>query len=235
MATYLQLCQDVARESGTVPTIGAPTTVSGQTGRLARIVTWVKDAWVDIQKQRPDWQWMLDEWSGTLTANTQRYSAASFSIDSRFSRWVLTDRQGNSALSCYKTSDGQTGEYELTIVPWMAFRRNYLRGSAASRTGRPQAVAVDDQQQLVFYPIPDAGYTVNGFYHKSPQVLASDSDVPECPAEFHAAIKWRALLYLGAYDEAPDQMGFWNQQLMRTIGEMVRHQVPPIEAPGALA
>lgn len=232
--TYLELCQEVARESGTVPTIGQPATITGQTGRLLRVTYWVRDAWSDIQKQRPDWQWMLDEWSGALTSSTQRYTAASFSID-RFSEWVFRDRQGMPAMSAWLTSEGQTGEYDLEPLPWLEFRRRHMRGDAATKTGRPQVVSVDDARQLVFYPTPDAAYTVTGLYRKSPQTLAAESDTPECPAQFHAAIKWRALLYLGIYDEAPNQMGFWDQQLRRTLGELVDHQVPTIGKSKALA
>lgn len=234
MSTYLEICQDVARESGTVPTIGQPSAIAGQTGRLLRITYWVRDAWFDIQKQRDDWQWLLDEWSGSLTSGTQRYTAASFDL-TRFSEWVFRDRQGMPALSAWLTSEGQSGEYDLEYIPWMEFRRKYLRGAAATKTGRPQVVSQDDARQLVFYPIPDAAYSVNGLYRKSPQTLAEDADTPECPAEFHAAIKWRALLYLGVYDEAPNQMGFWDQQLRRTLGELVKHQTPRIEKPRALA
>lgn len=235
MSTYLEICQDVARESGTVPTIGQPTTIAGQTGRLLRVTYWVRDAWADIQKQRSDWLWMMDEFTGSLTSGTQRYSAASFSIDSRFSEWVFNDRENMPALSAWLTSAGQTGEYDLEYLPWMEFRRRCLRGDAASRSGRPQLVSQDDARQLVFYPKPDAAYTINGLYRKSPQTLADDDDVPECPSQFHAAIKWRALLYLGAYDEAPEQMGFWDQQLRRTLGELVQHQTPKVSRPGAFA
>lgn len=233
MSTFLELCQDTERESGTFPTL--LTTTASQTGRHLRAVNWVADAWQDIQKMRSDWLWMVDEWTGQTTASTQRYSAASFSIDSRFSKWVLKDRDGYDALSAYKTSDGQSGEVSVEYVPWHEFRRRCLRGSGASQTGAPQLVSVDDAQQLVFYPIPDAAYTLNGLYAKSPQILSDDDDVPEMPAEFHPAIKWRALLYLGAFDEAGAQMGFWDQQLRRTIGELTAHQLPPVRRAGPLA
>ena len=235
MSTFFQLYQDVARDSGTIPRWASLSTVNGATGREARVKQWVIDAWFDIQKQRTDWLWMMDEFTGLLTSGTQRYSAASFSIDSRFSEWVFRDRQHMPALSAWLTSAGQAGEYDLEYLPWMEFRRRCLRGSAASRTGRPQLASQDDARQLVFYPTPDAAYTISGLYKKSPQTLADDDDVPECPAQFHSAIKWRALLYLGVYDEAPQQMGFWDQQLRRTLGELIQHQTPPIERPGALA
>lgn len=41
---YLTLCQKVARESGVVAGV-QPATVTSQTGRLLKIVSWVNDAW----------------------------------------------------------------------------------------------------------------------------------------------------------------------------------------------
>ena len=49
MATFLQLCQKLARESGSVSG-GAmqPTSVLNQSGRLAKVVAWLSDGWVEL-------------------------------------------------------------------------------------------------------------------------------------------------------------------------------------------
>jgi len=46
---YLQLCQDTVRESGTISGDATPSTVTGQSGRLLKVVTWVAKAWQQIQ------------------------------------------------------------------------------------------------------------------------------------------------------------------------------------------
>ena len=56
--TFLELCQEVADESGTVAGVPSFTTVSNATGRLAKVVRWTRNAYRDIQNERSDWKWM---------------------------------------------------------------------------------------------------------------------------------------------------------------------------------
>jgi len=194
MSTFLELCQDVARESGTISGT-QPTTVASQTGRLAKIVDWTIDAWRRIQNDRNAWKWMRTEFSGSITSGTARYTAASFSL-SRHARW-LTDANN---LTIYKTATGVSDESALTVISWDTWRQTYGRGSQTNN--RPVSYAVSPSGELCFGPIPDDSYTINGEYYKSPQILADNTDEPECPARFHQIIVQRALVSLAEHDEA---------------------------------
>ncbi len=159
MPTFLALAQAVARDSGTVSDLTAPATVTGQTGRLSRIVNWTADAYGDIQRRRDDWRWLRREFSGQTIAAVQRYASTGLSISSRFKHWVFHSDGGEPTFSIFKTADGQSGEGWLAYVPWHEFRRIYLFGSAADDTGKPAYVTVDPQNKLVLYPIPvNAGW-----------------------------------------------------------------------------
>ncbi|UWQ30259.1 hypothetical protein [Leisingera sp. M523] len=235
MSTYLQLCQDAARESGTVSNIGQPETTENQTGRLLRILKWVTKAYEDIQRSQNAWRWMHADFSAETVAAVQQYDAEAMGINERFSRWVVHDDDGDNQFSIYKTSEGQVTEGFLNFVDWAWFRRNLMTGGQASKQDKPYYFSIDNENKLRLWPTPDAAYTVRGVYYKAPQSLAADADTPEMPAEFHDVIVWRALMLLGQFDEAFNQIGGWNAEYTRIMGELRLHQLPRIQVRSTLA
>lgn len=231
--TFLELCRAVARDSGTVSSLTSPATVTGQTGRLQRVVNWTAEAYGDIQRHRNDWRWLRKEFSGQTIASVRRYALNTAA--ERFSHWVFEDEKGNPTFSIYKTSEGQSTEGWLTYVPWDEFRRRYLFGSEADRTGKPGYITVDEAQQLALAPIPDDIYTLRGEFYRGPQILAADGDVPEMPLKHHEAIKWQALMLLGTYDEAPEQLPLWSSKLQDHIDALTAKHTPRIVVAGPLA
>lgn len=235
MSTYLQLCQDAARESGTVPNIGEPTTTTGASGRLLRITKWVTEAYNDIQRQRNTWRWLYEDFSGSLISGTREYNAASLGITSRFSRWVSEGPRGRDLFTIYLPADGQDTEGFLQLKDYRDFRVTAGVGSNVSLEQKPVWITIDPKNQLQFYPTPDAAYTVRGVYYKGPQTLSSDADVPEMPEEFHQIIVWRALMLMGTYDEAFEQYPIWKTEFDRLMDQLTDNQLPRIELPGPLA
>lgn len=236
MTTFLQLCQDTAELSGTIPTIGQPEAVTGQSGRLQRIINFVIRAHNDVQRLRTDWRWMVTEFSAPTIIDTQTYSAASLGISERFSRWVHFNDEGEDTFSLYLAADGQETEGYLTYVDWPDFRRLFMVGGAAIKTGKPSHITVNDQRELVLYPIPDAAYTLRGRYRKSPRVWTSGDGAvePEFPEEYHDAVTWRALMHLMNFDEANEQYSSARLEYDRLISELVNVQTPRIIKRGAL-
>jgi len=236
--TFLQLCQAIARDSGTIPNLPAPSTTASQTGRLLRVVNWTSEAYGDIQRKRKDWLWLRNEFSGNTIAATQRYAAAAMGITDRFGHWVFesdTGEWGKESMSCYLTATGRSDETRLHFKPWREFRDIYLFGNNADDTGKPTYFTVDPQQKIVLWPIPDADYTVRGEYFKSPQILAVDGDIPEMPVAYHEAIKWQGLLLLGTFDEAAEQMQVWQAFLAAHYKGLIRDHTPRLEFSGPLA
>lgn len=233
MATYLELCQKVASESGTVSGESQPATVVSQTGRLGRVVRWTNDAWRNIQNHRSQWRWMRKELSGALVASTQRYTSTALGLTS-FAEWLVRG-EDETRWSCYKTSTGVSDEGPLHFLDWDTFYETQLRGTAPTNT-RPRFFSVDDSDRLVFSPTPEAGYTVRGLYRKDVQTLAANSDTPEMPARFHDIILWEALKLLGNFDEAPlPQRAEWANNARKLMSELERDQLPPMRIGGALA
>lgn len=231
MATFLQLCQRVGSDSGTISD-GKLTTVVGQTGRLGQIVRWTNEAWRQIQNAHNTWLWMQSEFSGPTVASTQRYAynAAGFTDSiavaaiSRFADWIYNDK-GDSGFSLYD-STGVAAEQPLTFMSWDALY-NTTRGTQTE--GRPGYISITPQNQLALYKKPDAVYTIRGRYRKDVQDLAANDDVPECPSRFHDAIVDAALILLGTHDEAPAQIPLWQMRKSFNFCNLERDQLPRIQ------
>ena len=228
MSTFLELCQDVARESGTFPTIGEPATTAGATNRALRVVNWTRTAYNQIQRARREWRWLRTDFSGTTTAGLQTYGPAAMGIDSRFGRWVHFGENERAAFTVYLTATGQADERFMEYIEWEDFRNSVLFGGAASTTGYPQYISVNDQRELVLYPTPDDAYTLKGRYVKGLQTLSADADVPEMPEQFHEAIVWKALMLLGQFDEAFNQDPLWRMNYNEVFDALIHDQLPDV-------
>jgi hypothetical protein len=78
---FLELCKATARDSGTVAGLPSFTSIAGATGRLEKLVNWVRDAWVDIQNERTDWLFRLDTFEAPLIAGQMEYTGASLGLE----------------------------------------------------------------------------------------------------------------------------------------------------------
>ena len=228
MSTFLEICQAVARESGVhAATISS---AEGQSGETLNIVNWVIEAWNQIQNIRPNWKWNRQEFSGSLTASTSQYTAASFAITD-FSHWVEDDPADNYyPMSIYLTATGTSDEGEIAQIKWTKWRDKYGRGSQTNN--RPTEWAISPQLELCYGPIPDDAFTVNGEYYPGNQVLALNGDIPRCPVRFHPVIQWKALTLLGGFDEAPFAIGHAQSQFGRYLSAMEIAELPDIELGG---
>ena len=77
---FLALCKDTALDSGVIAGIPSFTTVAAPTGRIAQLVGWVRNAWIDIQNERNDWIWMRRRFAYTLSTNQTKYTAANLGL-----------------------------------------------------------------------------------------------------------------------------------------------------------
>jgi hypothetical protein len=204
MPTFLQICQYVAQESGVIPNLPAPLSVTGQTGKLQRIVSWVDSAYRHIQNSQESWNWMHGDFEAPLIASLNSYSGSDLGI-ARYARWSGLDGMQETWTI---RAPGATRDTEQ--------RLQYVRGDYFDSmldigivpSGLPTVVAIGADGNVRLHPTPDAAYIVRGKYYKSPQLLSVDGDVPEMPARFHDAIQWRALILLGTFDETPNQIHF---------------------------
>lgn len=221
-----------------------PATVVGQTGRSAKVVYWVNEAWRNIQNASSYWRWMNSEFTGTTIDNTQRYDGTAFiddftgvAIGDRFGNFITTGADGSPfGLSIYQTSIGRTDEGKLRCFDdWAYFYNKVLIGYHAN--DKPLYCSIDDVGRLVLAPTPSAtGWTIRGRYRKEVQTLSGNTDTPEMPARFHDIIKLVALHLLGTFDEAqPVQLQLWQLRRFQNWSMLEASQLPRIGLGGPLA
>ena len=229
MSSYLQLCQDVARESGTVSGTN-PTAVASQTGRLLKIVEWTAQAYVLIQNLHADWRWMQKTFSGTTSDGAGQYTPASWSIDDHRD-WLRDDRvTGYQPHTIYLTATGVSGEGTLREISWQQWRTSYGRGSQTNNY--PSEYAISPAGEFSLGPIPDDDYTVSGEYRQAAVVLAADADTPAMPAAFHDIIVWQAIMLLAEFDEAVEQRAAAILKRNALLEDLQRDQLPTVSLGG---
>lgn len=223
--TFLELCQRVVMEAGLSGS--GPESVTSQTGEMAEVVTWVQQAYTDIQNARPDWLFMREDFSFQTISGTQSYTTATIGL-ADFGRWV------EDGMSIYLTSTGSAGEQYLCPLSWPAFKAHYLFGSERTQTGFPMHVSVMPDKSLALGQIPNGIYTVLGEYYKEPESLSGNSDEPLLPAQFHMAIVWRAVMHAAVKKAAIEKYDHGKNEYRRLMNEMEFDQLLPVELAGPM-
>lgn len=227
MATYLELCQKVARDSGTFPE-GTPTAIAGQEARTNKVIAYVAEAWRSIQNERAAWLWMEAEFSKPTIAGVARYTAASWSLD-RWADWItdsLHDRP--SLVSIYPVAEGQAQEGPLPFMRYRWWRQVFDVGTHDQN--QPTYYTISPAGEFCLGATPDAVYQIRGFYRKTPQVLASDGDIPEMPARFHDLIAFRAGILLNKHDIAPFELDGAIEEHNALLNDLYRDQLPSMSS-----
>lgn len=213
----------VAAESGTIPGV-QPVTVTGLSGRLGKVASWVNLAWTQIQNSRAHWLWMEAEFEGETLAGEPRYTAASWDA-TRWARWITTD----NTVTLYPLAQ-KAQEALIKFMPWHDYRAVYDRG--VQDQAQPINFSVSPGGEFCLGAVPNAAYVVRGTYRKAPQTLAAAGDVPEMPARFHDLIAWDALILLAEHDEAQMAMAVNVRRAVDLRRDLMRDQLPTLVAHG---
>lgn len=241
MSTYLQICQDVARECGVgggADTSPKPNAVVGQTGELNRITHWVADAYVEIQNGE-SFRWLRKKFSVDTVAGTDTYAFGvctdvdDAALITRFKTWRLNDPRNPPKI--FLTATGNGGQILLTWAPWDNFEYLYKTGSLQNQTSQPIHITVNPKDEIQLGITPNDIYTLIGDYHKSPQVLAADGDVPEMPSHYHDLIKYQAMEFYGLFESAPEIISRAQKGIRRITNQLKRNQSQPFRIAGPLA
>lgn len=224
MATYLDLCREVARESGTLAGGTTLSTLAGATGRAARIAGWVRDAWTNIQNERTDWRWMRRDYDAATVAQQMVYTAADLGI-ARLAA-LLTDRPDYRPHSLWDPVRGVADESTLGQISYETWRARYWRGWHDAT--RPTEYALSPAGDLCLGAKPDKVYPLRGEYRLAPQTLTLDGDVPEMPAEHHRIIVDEALRLMGVSDEGVTLIQTATAEVRTRRFALVRDQLPDI-------
>lgn len=233
MPTFLQLVEDLARESG--GTARAPTSVVGQTGRQEKLVGWVRGAWLQIQNLHAYWTFLRSEWVGSMTIGQASYTPAQIAFSDptnalaapRFGEF-LGDADRYTPTTIYDPALGRKDENALRQVPWERWRMSFDRG--VMDDGRPGFYCLAPDGTFRADYVPDKAFVLRGEYRKTPQRLEIDADVPDMPERFHEIIVWRAIQLMASSDEAPLAMNLADDKYRELKMAMERDCLPRFRA-----
>lgn len=188
MSTYLELCQEMAREVG-IPGSG-PTTVSGQTGELGDIVRYIRDADLDIKRRWHDWNFM---WASTTNTTSVGNRTLTSSNPSDLGYWNVDKIVYN-----YNSDDFVFLEY----CEWEEYALKYKFGTVDN--DEPFLFTIRPDRVIEVYPPAAQSKSVYLEYWKKPIAMTTDSDESIVPEEFHRLIIVRAKIYYAEHEDAPE-------------------------------
>jgi hypothetical protein len=225
---FLELAQRVRQEAGGVAGADStPATVVSQTGQLAKIVKWTNDAWRDIQLSKTDWTWKRKQFTLSLSANDNDYTAADAGVTD-LGEW------DDESMRIYLTSVGVADESYLSRMEYALWRDVWNFG--VKTPSRPNVVTVKPDLHLGFGPVPNASYTVAGEYLQATQSMTVDSDEPDgLPEEFHMLIVYGALKKYAIDEAAPELYAAYREDALRLRSALERKCLPRWRTGGPLA
>jgi hypothetical protein len=222
---YLQLAQKL-RVKCRAPGSG-PSAVTGQTAEYTRLLSYINEAWMSIQRLHTDWMFLRASCSCTTLEGIYSYTASSFGISADFGYWALDPENGDT-FRTYLTATGLPDEQLLGVMKYENWRNLYLLGANRTSYQRPGVVAAAPDRSLVVGPIPAAGYTIAGDYYRVPSELVAADDTPALPVQFHWAIVYRAMMFYGTSEAAPEIYDEGRTEFNRLIREIEAAQLPEI-------
>ena len=220
MSTFPQLCNDVARETGT---LGQDlVTVAGATGRGRKIVNWTRQAWELIQTQRSDWTFKRRQFCDVLTTGETTYTPGELGIED-FGQWIVPGPDNAFPISVYDPALGRADETPLRVIPIRDWLSQYDLG--APQRQRPVFAAIDAEENLRLGPPADQPYAIRGWYERSIQSLAEDDDEPFIHPDMHRIIVWRACMLVGDDDEAAFEVASSTAMFRQMSEQMIARYV----------
>jgi hypothetical protein len=208
---FLQLCQRLRQEAG--GSGDGPPSVLNQQGENRLYVTWINQAWQEIQNYRTDWGF---HWAELSQPITQGNSTVLLPADLRTLR-------GESL-----HIDGQ----QVEVVSWERMQR--MRRQALA-SGRPSICAQAPNGQLYLDRETDADYTLSGDYYTTPQSLTDNGDVPLLPDHYHPLIVYKAMMLYAGYENAPEVFTAGQLHYQQMLADLEQDQLPAMAMPGAIA
>lgn len=215
----LQLTQRLRQEGGVS---GNDNTVANAAGEWKRLVDWVVDAWVDIQEEETEWDFMREDFSFTTTPGQAEYApdGAPLSLTD-FRRWM------NNTFRLQQTGIGD--EVFMSQLPYDNFRNIFQFGTYRDQEAVPYTISIHPSKSLILGPKPLGAYTVLGQYYKLPETLVDDTDEPSFPERYHMIIVWRALLSYGGFEMAEEAVARANREYLKIMDRLRFDQLQPVQ------
>jgi hypothetical protein len=108
-------------------------------------------------------------------------------------------------------------------------------GALRLTQSRPNVFSIAPDFSVCLGPVPAAGYTVTGDYYKVATELVLDGDTPGIQPMYHMMIVYRAMMYYGASEAAPEIYQEGEVEWRKMMARLAVAQLSDISAPDSLA
>lgn len=214
---FLDICKRLRQEAGYSGS--GPTKVTGQTGEMLNVVTWAKDAWLQLQKMRSDWRFMLKPFEATINQGG-------------FTAQLNSDFRKIKTHSVVMTRQDGSKSFPTEIDPE---EMRQIQRESQDIPSYPRYFAVDDAGLMTVFPSCNESVSFSGDYYRAPVELAENTDVPHISTEHHIAIVWLALITCGAYEEASNTYQHAKDQWTAHLSDINRTEKPKTSVGGRVA
>ena len=215
MATYLDLCRSTRLMVGMQGT--GPSSVVGAQGIEEVLVRFVRDAYIDIQNMREEWNWLLTDGSFSTNIGQDEYDFLAIFL-------TATPTFKKYKLDSFRITNASSKKNFLRYVDRDVLEARYLN---TTEQKLPTQYTVDpSNNSLIFKPIPDGVYAVDFRYWQSPEILSTDAQVPALPISFHNLIAYKAVEKMAVYLGAPEVYGRYSSEAAKMLGQLMRVEIP---------
>lgn len=206
---FLALVQKAWRESGQSGDIPS---VDSAMGLQLRFVNWVRDAWVEIQRDSDEWVFMKLMATFSTISGQESYTKGALSLSTL-----------KKPLAVFISIDGLWQPLSLMVSPGSSSESLRLNKSA-SRPG----VCYYSNGVFSFDTIPDQDYQIKVYYVRSEQELTANTDTPIVDESYHRAIVWKAIEQYARFDEDNALYVSAKDRADRAILAMYGDLTPPV-------
>ena len=237
---YLTLVKRLVQEIGTelpakvTSVLETPATDYGNTTQhINDCVTWINQAWIELQEDQTDWNFMRAPGTFPLVEGQNQYDIILqpglgdydgirpfVAIqDSRYIWVVDGSTQPSTKHSCfYIRPEHYFGFFNKNSEP----------------KGQPNRYTFTSNGCILFHPLPHSNSLAAEFrYQRAVEELLVDTDTPTgLPPKYHMDIVYRAMEYYSGYDETDPQ---WKRAMARKRkmeNKMYIELLPEYSAPG---
>ncbi len=217
---FLELCQAV-RGDASIQGDG-PTSVVGQVGIYAKLVRWVREAYIEIQAQPHDFDWMRAILALPVTSGVGTYDLLSGAS------WNRPDVRRFEDKNSWLTAAGVRTRVRVYNHAQM------LRDEPGiAVAGTPTAATIRPDRTVDFnrLPIEDATWIVEA--RLTPERLALNDHVPMMPEQHHDVIVRKALMRYALHDGDTELYKITAREYSSGMNRLIIETVPAIEWPAS--
>lgn len=214
---YLQLVQRLALESGAelqariTSVTTTPANAYGQTTEhINRLVTWIQQAWLEIQMDQdtPGWKFLRERTTIDLEEGQTSYNIALAVQTAEGSDLYdgIVPFVAPVARRYVWVFDSDVTPFNKQPCFYVPPEHFFGHVDRTAQKGQPTQYSFDPDGCIVLDQGPPSdSWQMEFIYRRTPQLLAADDDEPIMPDKFHALVVYRALRDHAGFDEKNPQ------------------------------